>query len=154
MSRKTPEYFTNLINDRFLIRRYEPADYKGVHRVWKATGMGGAERDDDNVIIEESINMGGDFLVMIDTKSKKLIGTSWMTFDGRRVYLHHFGIDPDYQNEGLGKSLAYVTMKIARQKKKQIKLEVHRNNKTAIELYKKLGFKYLGDYDVYIIRDV
>ncbi len=34
-----------------------------------------------------------------------------------------------------------------------VKLEVHRSNKRAIELYKKAGFSYLGDYDVYIIRD-
>ena len=140
--------------DRFLIRSYEPADYKGVIHVWEVTGMGGSVRRDNDVIIKESLDIGGKFLVMIDTTTNNLVGTSWMTFDGRRLYLHHFGIDPEFQNQGLGQKLARAALNLAKQKNKQIKLEVLRNNKAAIELYKKLGFKYLGDYDVYIIRDV
>lgn len=140
--------------DRFLIRDYEPADYKDVMHIWKITGMREPVRGDNNVTIEKTLDLGGKFMVMIDQKTNNLVGTSWITFDGRRLYLHHFGIDPDYQNQGLGKRLARATLKMAKQKNIQIKLEVHENNKTAIELYKKLGFKYLGDYEVYIIRDV
>ena len=29
-----------------------------------------------------------------------------MTWDGRRIYLHHFGILPEYQRKGLGRKLA------------------------------------------------
>ncbi len=36
----------------------------------------------------------------------------------------------------------------------QVKLEVHRSNNVAVELYRKAGFEFLGDYDVYIIRDI
>lgn len=140
--------------DRFLIRDYEPADYKGVMHIWKITGMGEPVRGDNNITIEKTIDQGGKFLVIIDQKINNLVGTSWITFDGRRLYLHHFGIDPDYQNQGLGKKLARATLKVAKKKNIQIKLEVHENNKTAIELYKKMGFKYLGNYEVYIIRDV
>lgn len=140
--------------DRFLIRRYKSDDYQYVQQLWGRTGLGGDERGDNNAIIEESIETGGDFLVMVDTLENRLTGTSWITFDGRRTYLHHFCIDPVYQQRGLGNNLAEYTLEIAKRKKKQIKLEVHRNNKIAIELYKKLGFKYLGDYDVYIIRDI
>jgi hypothetical protein len=35
-----------------------------------------------------------------------------------------------------------------------IKLEVHRENAKAIGLYRRAGFVRLGDYDVYIVRDV
>lgn len=140
--------------DRFLIRDYEPADYKDVMHIWKITGMGEPVRGDNNITIEKTIDQGGKFLVIIDQKINNLVGTSWITFDGRRLYLHHFGIDPDYQNQGLGKKLARATLKVAKKKNIQIKLEVHENNKTAIELYKKMGFKYLGNYEVYIIRDV
>lgn len=140
--------------DRFLIRDYEPADYNGVMHIWKITGMGEPVRGDNNITIEKTIDQGGKFLVIIDQKINNLVGTSWITFDGRRLYLHHFGIDPDYQNQGLGKKLARATLKMAKKKNIQIKLEVHENNKTAIELYKKMGFKYLGNYEVYIIRDV
>ena len=36
----------------------------------------------------------------------------------------------------------------------QVKLEVHSINLKAINLYKKLGFKHLGEYNVYITRDI
>ena len=36
----------------------------------------------------------------------------------------------------------------------QLKLEVQRDNAAAIALYRKAGFDLLGDYDVYIIRDL
>jgi ribosomal protein S18 acetylase RimI-like enzyme len=35
-----------------------------------------------------------------------------------------------------------------------VKLEVHSSNIKAINLYKKFGFIPLGDYHVYIIRDI
>ncbi len=46
------------------------------------------------------------------------------------------------------------SLKFVKEKGYQVKLEVHRSNRTAIELYKKAGFGYLGDYDIYIIRDI
>jgi hypothetical protein len=36
----------------------------------------------------------------------------------------------------------------------QVNLEVHTTNIKAINLYKKFGFKHLGEYNVYIIRDI
>ena len=92
-------------------------------------------------------------LVIEDTNSQNLVGTSWMTFDGRRIHLHHFGIKPELQRTGLGKKLARASLAFAKFKGYQIKLEVHRDNTNAIALYTKLGFTYLGDYDVYIIRN-
>ena len=45
-------------------------------------------------------------------------------------------------------------MRFIREKGFQVKLEVHVTNLKAINLYKKYGFEYLGDYKVYIIRDI
>lgn len=77
-----------------------------------------------------------------------------MTFDGRRIHLHHFGILPDYQGKGLANLLVESSLKFVKEKGYQVKLEVHESNLKAINLYKKAGFEYLGDYDVYIIRDI
>jgi len=86
--------------------------------------------------------------------SRRIIGTSWLTSDARRIYLHHFGIKPGYRGKGLADLLLKESLEYAKSTGLQIKLEVHKNNKNAIELYKKAGFKYLGDYDVYIIRKI
>jgi ribosomal protein S18 acetylase RimI-like enzyme len=123
--------------------------------LWMATGLGRPERGDDEATVERTVEMGGLMLVMCDdTPAQNITGTSWLTFDGRRLHLHHFGIDPACQGRGLGKDLLRETLRFVKKKGYQVKLEVHVSNTVAIELYKKAGFEYLGDYDIYIIRDI
>lgn len=138
-----------------IIRDYEHGDFPAIKGLWAATDLGRPERGDNEATIERSIAMGGQMLVMCsDDDSGKIIGTSWLTFDGRRLFLHHFGIDPGYRGRGLAKLLLRETLKSVKKKGHQVKLEVHRTNNAAVQLYRKAGFEYLGDYDVYIIRDV
>ena len=141
------------IEDQFIIRDYQESDYPEVEKLWIETSLGDEKRDDTPEVIEESLRLGGKLLVMMHKASGKIVGSSWMTYDGRRIHLHHFGIKPELQNRGLGKWLTIESLKFAGVKKKQIKLEVHRENKNAIHLYQTKGFEYLGDYNVYIIRD-
>ena len=136
------------------IREYSENDYNDVINIWSLTGMGGAERGDDHLTIQRSIDMGGKLLLLIEDDTAEVIGTSWMTYDGRRIHLHHFGILPYYQGKGLSKKLLKASLDFAREKGSQVKLEVHSTNVKAIKLYSSNGFMYLGDYDVYIIRDV
>jgi ribosomal protein S18 acetylase RimI-like enzyme len=140
-------------DNQFEIRDYKDPDFQDVDKLWKETDLGGEHRGDTAEIIEQSIRLGGKLLVMKDTSADVLMGTSWMTFDGRRIHLHHFGIKPEYQGKGLSKKLVKASLLFAKEKGYQIKLEVHQTNHKAIKLYKNAGFKYLGDYDIYIIRD-
>jgi ribosomal-protein-alanine N-acetyltransferase len=137
------------------IRNYREGDYPGIMAVWTATDLGRQERGDDEVTIERTLAMGGAMLIMYDTENgDKIIGTSWLTCDGRRLHLHHFGILPEYQGRGLSHYLLKEALRIVREKGYQVKLEVHTTNEIALKLYTKAGFEYLGDYDVYIIRDI
>ena len=136
------------------IRTFIPEDFSQVNELWSQTGMGGAHRGDNLEIIQQTIESGGKLLVMEEISTQKIIGTSWLTNDKRRIYLHHFGILPEYQDKGLSKPLMIESMKFAKETGLQVKLEVHRDNSRAINLYEKMGFKYLGDYDVYIVRDI
>lgn len=45
-------------------------------------------------------------------------------------------------------------MEFARKVGLQIKLEVHEKHVVARNLYDKYGFKYLGDYDIFIVRNI
>ncbi len=136
-----------------IIRDYRKGDFSQVEKLWIATGMGAKERADDERIIEKTLRQGGKLLILENTLNSEIIGTSWMTSDGRRIYLHHFGIRPDHQGKGYSKILLKESLNFARLTGLQIKLEVHNTNSKALSLYKKGGFKYLGDYEVYIIRD-
>jgi len=138
----------------FFIRNYTKTDYPELINLWENLGLGGAHRGDDESIIARTIQLGGQLLLMIDSTSGKINGSCWLTVDGRRTYLHHFGIHADYQGKGLADLLLAESLQLAKTFGMQIKLEVHKNNVKALGLYKKSGFTYLGDYLVYIIRDI
>ena len=138
----------------FFIREYTVDDFPEMISLWESLGLGGAHRGDDEIIIQRTIEMGGKLLLMFDKDTDLLIGTSWLTVDGRRTYLHHFGIHADYQGRKMADYLLEASLKFAKSTGLQIKLEVHKNNEKALGLYQKAGFTYLGDYHVYIIRDI
>lgn len=135
------------------IRDFDKHDFDGLTELWGLTNLGNPQRGDNLDIILQSVAMGGKMLVAVNADDK-VIGTSWMTFDGRRIHLHHFGVYPDYQRKGIGKLLVKESLRFVKQKGYQVKLEVHQSNIAAINLYKQFGFTFLGDYDVYIIRDL
>jgi len=144
----------NCDSKNFTVRDYRNSDFENIQALWIPLGLGSRQRGDTAEVIEQTLKAGGKLLVLEETLSGKLVGTSWMTVDGRRNYLHHFGIAETYQNKGLGRMLLDASIAFAREKGLQLKIEVHRRNQHAINLYTRNGFKYLGDYDVYIIRDI
>ncbi len=135
----------------WIVRDYTEADFPAVMELWESTSLSNKARGDNADTIHETLKLGGRMLLLF--VGETLAGTSWITTDGRRLYLHHFGIHPDFQGKGLSKPLLEDSLSIAKELNMQIKLEVHRTNKAAIALYARYGFGYLGDYDVYIIRD-
>ncbi len=138
--------------ENYIIRDYRESDYPALISLWEKTGLGSAHRADDALVISKTLQNGGRLLLMEMSSDATVIGSSWLTNDSRRLYLHHFGISPECQGQGLAKPLLKASIDWARSLKMQLKIEVHRENKVAINLYQRSGFNYLGDYDVYIIR--
>jgi ribosomal protein S18 acetylase RimI-like enzyme len=136
----------------FIIRDYRESDYPSLLSLWESTGLGGAHRGDNDAVILKTLLHGGKLLILERSTDSEIIGSSWLTNDGRRIYLHHFGISPGNQGQGLAKPLLEASINYARSLNLQLKIEVNRQNTVALNLYKKFGFSYLGDYDVYIIR--
>jgi ribosomal protein S18 acetylase RimI-like enzyme len=135
------------------VREYLPEDFNAINQLWKDTDMGGSMRGDNEETIDRTIKAGGKLFVLENPSSHEIIGTSWLSHDQRRIYIHHFGIKPAFQGKGYAHLLMKASMDFAQSTGMQIKLEVHKDNFKAVRLYKKWGFNYLGDYEVYIIRD-
>ncbi len=142
------------IQNDLIIREYREGDFDQIINFWDLTDMGNPERGDNKKTIEATIDRGGTLLVLEEKSTGRICGTSWMTFDGRRILLHHFGILPECQGKGLSKALLKESLHFVKMKGNQVKLEVHSTNYKAINLYQKFGFMHLGDYKVFIIRDV
>ncbi len=135
------------------IREYVSSDYPEVNNLWVAVGMGGAERGDDNAVILRTLSLGGKLFLLL-SEDGKIIGTSWLTIDGRRTYIHHFAISSAFQGTGLANMLLRHSLVYAKKEGLQVKLEVHRHNLIALNLYKKFKFTSLGDLEVLIIRNL
>jgi len=141
------------MNSEMLIRDYKPEDYPQVEALWKETDIYTVDRGDTPQIILRCNDAGGRFLVMEDSSDGSVAGTSWMSWDGRRVFLHHFAIRPSLQSRGYGRSLALESLAFARKLNCPMKLEVHQDNTAAVKLYRNLGFQVFEDYDTYMIID-
>jgi ribosomal-protein-alanine N-acetyltransferase len=141
-------------NPRIKIRDYQPDDYPSLLELWEQCDLSQPERGDHPEVIDRCNKLGGRLLVMEEAGGKKIIGSSWMTWDGRRIYLHHFGILPEYQGKGLGTRLAEASLEWIREQGRQVKLEVHKENNQAKKLYEKLGFFAFRDYEIYMIRNL
>lgn len=135
-----------------VFRNYQSSDFEQLSGLWEDLGMGGKERGDTHDVIVQTLEHGGKLILLEDEHTGSLIGSSWLTFDGRRIYLHHFGISKAHQGKGWGTKLAIESLKFIKEKGCQVKLEVHKDNLPAKHLYEKLGFGAFTDYDIYMIR--
>ena len=76
----------------------------------------------------------------------KVIATVMGGFDGRRGYVHHLAVDPEYQNEGYGKLMMdhlirqFKTLRVVK-----IHLFVETRNKEVIEFYRSLDWTIRDD---------
>jgi ribosomal protein S18 acetylase RimI-like enzyme len=139
---------------RFRVRDYGPGDFSGVEAIWREAGMATPKRGDSADVVDRTLrHEGARLLVLEDAESGRLIGTSWMTCDGRRIHLHHFAVAADWRGRGLATILLEASLRHVRAEGRQVKLEVHKSNASAVGLYRKAGFETIGDYEVYIIRD-
>lgn len=100
------------------------------------------------------------YFVLIDDKSKKIIGTTGLykrkQDDKGVVWLGWYCVAPEFREKKLGrKLLAWTIKKAKKQKNKKLRLytTLHPNEKVAQELYKKIGFKEIEEYQDYIDSD-
>ncbi len=124
--------------------------YKQICDLWIETGIANPARQDSYEIISKTLSLGGMLYTLWD--NKLLIGTIWLSNDGRRMHAHHMCIHPDYQGKGLAKLLLTPALEYSQKCGLQPKLEVHESNPVARELYKKNGFIELPGYIVMIKR--
>lgn len=69
--------------------------------------------------------------------------------DSERIWLDRFMIDKEYQGRGLGKkSLKYIIDILGKEYEcTEIYISIFEDNKAALKMYKKEGFKFNGEFD-------
>ena len=84
--------------------------------------------------------------VLIGLIDRKVIGVVIGAFDGRRGYVHHLAVSPEFQNKGYGKQLMEELHKRFRNLNVQkVHLFIEKYNADVINFYKKLGWEIRDD---------
>ena len=125
--------------------------YAEIVSIWDKTGISNPERADSFDSIQRTLEHGG--ILLLAYMDAILVGTIWLTNDYRRLYIHHMAVLPEFQKQGIGRSLLQEAIQIADKQGLQAKLEVHSDNAAALNLYRSMGFKVLDGYLVMIRRN-
>lgn len=126
--------------------------YTQIISLWEKTNITNPARADSYEAIEHSLQHTGTMIVALE--GDEVIGTLWVNHDFRRLYLHHMAVNPELQNQGIGRALLSEALRIAKSTGYQAKLEVHQDNASARHLYSSLGFKELEGYITMIKREL
>lgn len=130
----------------FDIRPMKTDDYEQVYSLWQScSGMGLNNLDDSKEGIERFLNRNPDTCFVAET-SNKIIGAILAGNDGRRGYIYHAAVSPDYQNRGVGKQLVNRAVDALSQIGiNKVALVVFGKNTSGNAFWKRLGFTERND---------
>ncbi len=128
------------------IRNMTIADYESVYALWMScTGMGLNNLDDSKEGIERFLGRNPTTCFVAE-ENGKIIGVIMVGSDGRRGYIYHTAVHPNFRGQGTARSL--VESALGELKKLGINktaLVVFSRNETGNKFWEKLGFTVRDD---------
>lgn len=124
------------------IKTMKLKDFNSMYSLWKKVkGLSVGNLKDEKKEVSQIIKLSplSNFVVV---DSGKIIGTVLAIFNGRRGWVYHLAVHPDYQNRGLGSLLLRKAEKVLKKAgAKRVLLGVKESNSKALSFYKKYGYK-------------
>ena len=136
-------------DDRYRVERAQLTDMGPMLDLWNATpGLGVGKGDGEDSLRDFMHRNPSTCLVLrID---EDIVGTVLGGFDGRRGYIYHLAVHPDYQGKGYGKVLLnQVITELKFLGALKIHLFVFNDNQPATEFYRHLGWELRRDIQVF-----
>jgi ribosomal protein S18 acetylase RimI-like enzyme len=130
------------------LREFTDADYEDALALWKRCEGIGLSAADSPCAIKGFLerNIGTSFVAVMDGK---LVGTSLCGQDGRRGFLYHLAVDPDYRRQGIGKKMAEASLNALQALGIQkCHIMVFRNNENGKVFWQTSGWKLRNDIDL------
>lgn len=117
------------------------SDYEQVYKLWMScSGMGLNNLDDSKEGIERFLNRNPETCFVAETE-QKIIGVIIVGNDGRRGYIYHTAVDPDYRNQGIATKLVNEVMKALKSLNiNKVALVVFTKNSDGNAFWEKIGF--------------
>ncbi|MCY3413654.1 MAG: GNAT family N-acetyltransferase [Candidatus Heimdallarchaeota archaeon] len=121
------------------IRTYEKKDYEQVIELWEKTDLT-ITLSDQRDELQKTADRNPDSFFILENEGI-IIGTVIAAWDGRRGYIHHLAVHPEYQRRGYGKQLmAYSMDYFNKNGAVKVHLFVENRNAAVIEFYKSMGW--------------
>ncbi|MBQ9674240.1 MAG: GNAT family N-acetyltransferase [Ruminococcus sp.] len=132
-----------------LIREMTIEDYDEVFALWQITTKRALSSADSRENISKYLNHNRG-MSLVGIVGGKIIATVLAGHDGRRGFIHHMAVSPDFRRKGIGS-------KLAREADKRIKNEgiakthifCYKNNTLGQPFWRAMGFSKRDDIDVF-----
>ncbi len=127
------------------IRKMVIEDYEKVYRLWLlCVGMGLNNLDDSKEGIEKFLIRNPDTCFVAE--DSEIIGVILAGNDGRRGYIYHTAVHPDYRKQGIAASLTeYVEKAMEKLEINKVALVVFDRNDIGNAFWEKQGFTIRED---------
>ena len=126
------------------IEQFIMKDYPKIINIWEKAGINIGSSDTKEEI--EKILKRNPDLVLVGKLNHIIIAVVLGGYDGRRGYVHHLAVDPDYQRKGYGKKLMDELMqRFKKMRVHKVHLFIEKYNSSVINFYKQLGWEIRDD---------
>ncbi len=121
-------------------------DYEKVYQLWlSCSGMGLNNLDDSKDGIAKYLDRNPDTCFVAE-KSDEIIGVIISGHDGRRGFIYHTAVNPEYRNQGIAKMLVEAAMDALKANGiNKVALVVFDRNKDGNAFWEKVGFSVRED---------
>jgi len=120
-------------------------DFEQLYELWKDAGLHLADRrsEQKDFLAILKLNPRSCLKIMID---HKIIASALGTWNGRRAWIYHFAVHPDYQRKKLGTDLYKKSVEyLKRRGATKVIVGVAYENLKAAQFYTKLGLEVMDD---------
>lgn len=131
------------------IRPMTKEDYDEIFAMWQITTKRALSKADERCQIERYLdrNPGMSQVAVVDGK---IVGTVLAGHDGRRGFIHHMAVLPEYRRRHIGHQLAEKAIEmITKDGIDKTHIFCYQNNETGQNFWKDFGFKKREDVFVF-----
>jgi len=126
------------------IREFQINDYAMVRNLWHTAGLilrPGDELDDVKLKLQRDPD-----LFLVAEQGDKIVGSVIGGWDGRRGWIYHLAVRPEYQRKGIGVGLVReVEKRLVSKGAKKVNAQVYKWNEQSSEFFKAIGYETQPD---------
>ena len=136
------------------IRLIQKNDFYGVYELWQKAKLKLDTYQNEKREFAEMLNINSESCFVAVNKDH-LIGSVFGTNNGRRAFIYHVAVHPDWQRKGVGKKLLQkVEFSLKKIGVSRVRLMVDLENLHVVTFYEKRGYSTYEPYSVFMRKDL